>query len=94
MTYDALAQTHFLRDGRLWSRYPPGFPALLAMAGALFGEVGEHALNPLLYLLLLVAVVVMRASSRPRGRSRAPWGPLHRLEEGGRHGAARGPRRP
>ena len=53
VTYDALAQTHFLRDGRLWSRYPPGFPALLAMAGALFGEVGEHALNPLLYLCLL-----------------------------------------
>ena len=74
MTYDALAQTHFLRDGRLWSRYPPGFPALLAMAGALFGEVGEHALNPLLYLLLLVAVVVLAAAALGQENAWLRWG--------------------
>ncbi len=54
--FDAYAQTYRIREGRLHSRYPPGFPALLAVAGALFGEIGEHALNPLLYLLLLVVL--------------------------------------
>ncbi|MBM4265943.1 MAG: hypothetical protein FJ144_04915 [Deltaproteobacteria bacterium] len=53
---DALAQTYFWRDGRLYSRYPPGFPALLAVAGIVGGEVGEHALNPVLYLLTLVVL--------------------------------------
>jgi hypothetical protein len=57
--YDALSQTYFWRDGSLHSRYPPGFPALLAAAGALGGEVGEHALNPLLYLALLIMVAVL-----------------------------------
>ena len=31
LTFDALAQTYFWRDGKLFSRYPPGFPALLAV---------------------------------------------------------------
>jgi len=55
--YDALSQTYFWRGGELYSRYPPGFPALLAVAGAIGGEAGEHALNPILYvgILLLVA---------------------------------------
>jgi hypothetical protein len=54
--YDALSQTYFWRGGELYSRYPPGFPALLALAGAIGGEAGEHALNPILYLGILSLV--------------------------------------
>lgn len=50
---DAYYQTYLWRDGRLYSRYPPGFPLLLAATGAVAGEGGRHALNPILYLLLL-----------------------------------------
>lgn len=52
-TLDARVQTYFWRDGRLYSRYPPGFPALLALAGAIGGEDAQHALNPVLYLTIL-----------------------------------------
>ena len=52
-TADAYYQTYLWRDGRLWSRYPPGFPLLLAGAGALAGERAMHLLNPLLYLVLV-----------------------------------------
>ena len=51
--YDALAQTYFWQDGKLYSRYPPGFPALLALAGLVGGEQAQHWLNPLLYLTIL-----------------------------------------
>ncbi len=54
--FDALTQTFFLEGDHLWSRYPPGFPLLLAAAGAIAGEAGEHALNPLLYLATLGAL--------------------------------------
>jgi hypothetical protein len=53
---DALAQTYFWRDGRLFSRYPPGFPALLAAAGWLGGETGEHLLNPALFLVVMLVI--------------------------------------
>jgi len=52
-TYDALAQTYFWQGDKLYSRYPPGFPALLAVAGAIGGEQAQHALNPVLYLTIL-----------------------------------------
>jgi hypothetical protein len=55
---DALFQTYIYRDHRLYSRYPPGFPMLLAAAGALGGEPAQHLLNPVLYLLLLAALGV------------------------------------
>ncbi len=55
---DALFQTYIYRDGRLYSRYPPGFPMLLAAAGAIGGEAGQHLLNPILYLVLLAALGV------------------------------------
>jgi len=58
-TYDALQQTYFFRDGELYSRYPPGFPLLLAAAGALGGEAAEHWLNPLLYLATLLILAVL-----------------------------------
>ncbi len=54
--YDALAQTYYWRDGSLFTRYPPGFPAMLALAGALGGEAAQHALNPVLYLLTLLVL--------------------------------------
>jgi hypothetical protein len=53
---DAYYQTYIFRDGRLYSRYPPGFPVLLAAAGLVAGEAAQHALNPVLYLGLLVAL--------------------------------------
>src|SRR5262252_3330061 len=37
-SFDALFQTYFFHGGKLYSRYPPGFPALLAVAGMLGGE--------------------------------------------------------
>lgn len=55
-TYDALVQTYFWRGDVLYSRYPPGFPALLAAAGLVGGEAAQHALNPVLYLTMLTLV--------------------------------------
>ncbi|MEW6270996.1 MAG: hypothetical protein AB1689_17065 [Thermodesulfobacteriota bacterium] len=52
-TYDARVQTYLWREGKLYSRYPPGFPALLAAAGMVGGERAQHWLNPLLYLTIL-----------------------------------------
>lgn len=54
--YDALVQTYFWRDAALYSRYPPGFPAMLALAGLAGGERAQHLLNPLLYLTILLLV--------------------------------------
>lgn len=54
--YDALAQTYYWRDGRLFTRYPPGFPGLLAAAGLVGGEAAQHALNPVLYLVTLAVL--------------------------------------
>lgn len=68
--FDALAQTYHLKQGVLHSRYPPGFPLLLAGASLAFGESGAHWLNPLLYVvvfLLLPALtyVSLRDVDRP-----------------------------
>jgi len=54
--HDALVQTYFWRGDVAYSRYPPGFPALLAVAGLIGGEAAQHALNPLLYLVMLALV--------------------------------------
>ena len=71
-TYDALQQTYFLSEGKLYSRYPPGFPLLLAVAGALGGEAAEHWLNPVLYLLTLVVLAgLVDAVLRSHGRNLA-----------------------
>lgn len=70
--YDALQQTYFLEEDRLYSRYPPGFPAMLAVAGAIAGEAGEHWLNPLLYLATLVVLALLvYALLRPHDRALA-----------------------
>lgn len=79
--YDALAQTYYWRDGKLFTRYPPGFPLLLAAAGALGGETAQHALNPILYLVTLVVLAgftwtVLRDVSPPIAIGAAaavPW---------------------
>jgi len=55
-TADVYYQTYLWRDGKVFSRYPPGFPLLLALAGALGGERAQHLVNPLLYLVLLAAL--------------------------------------
>lgn len=54
--YDALAQTYYWRDNKLFTRYPPGFSLLLAAAGVVGGEAAQHLLNPVLYLLTLLVL--------------------------------------
>jgi hypothetical protein len=56
---DALYQTYIFRDRRLYSRYPPGFPALLAVTGLVGGERAQHLLNPALYLVLLGLIALL-----------------------------------
>ncbi|HJQ83315.1 MAG TPA: hypothetical protein VKA21_04520, partial [Candidatus Binatia bacterium] len=56
---DVLAQTYVLDQGRLYSRYAPGFPILLAGWTALFGGAAAHVLNPIVLLLLLVVVIAL-----------------------------------
>jgi hypothetical protein len=78
-TADALYQTYLWRDGRLYSRYPPGFPLLLAAAGALGGERAMHLLNPLLYLVLVAALALFTgrllrgAAIAAAAGAAAPW---------------------
>src|SRR5262245_15710891 len=78
-TADAYYQTYLWRDGRLWSRYPPGFPLLLAAAGMIGGEQGMHLLNPLLYLVLLIGLALfagglLRGAAIAAGAAAAaPW---------------------
>jgi hypothetical protein len=69
VTLDARVQTYFWRDRALYSRYPPGFPGLLALAGLIGGEDAQHALNPALYLTILALLgwltwVLLRAGDR------------------------------
>lgn len=68
LTYDALAQTYFWRDGKLFSRYPPGFPAMLAVVGAVAGETGQHWLNPLLFLVVMVLLAATPLALLPGDR--------------------------
>ncbi|HLK11592.1 MAG TPA: hypothetical protein VKW76_09440 [Candidatus Binatia bacterium] len=59
---DLLAQTYIWDHGRIYSRYAPGFPLLLAAWLAILGDDRAHYLNPLLYLgsLVLVAAIARR----------------------------------
>lgn len=66
---DAYYQTYIWRDGRLYSRYPPGFPLLLAATRLAAGETAEHWLNPALYLLLLVVLALLTARLTAGGRA-------------------------
>lgn len=54
---DALAQSYIWDRGRLYCRYAPGFPVLLAAWMAVFGADGAHFLTPAAFLVLLVLVL-------------------------------------
>jgi hypothetical protein len=62
---DAYYQTYIYREGLLYSRYPPGFPLLVAAAKLVGGETAAHWLNPLLYLVLIVVVGVLAGRIGP-----------------------------
>jgi hypothetical protein len=67
--------TYVYRDGRLYSRYPPGFPLLLAAARTLGGETAAHWVNPVLYLLLLAVLgcVASRLAGTPAAAAATMW---------------------
>jgi hypothetical protein len=79
---DALFQTYLYDDGRLYSRYPPGFPAMLAVARRLGGEAAQHLLNPAAFLVLLIVVALLARRLTGRGlagagaAAAAVWGVL------------------
>ena len=54
---DVLAQTYVFDAGRMYCRYAPGFPLLLAGWLAAFGDMGAHLLNPTVYILFLSVVI-------------------------------------
>ena len=57
---DVLVQTYVWDHGRLYSRYAPGFPILLAGWLALFGDDGAHYLNPLLFIGVVLLVIALQ----------------------------------
>ena len=57
---DLLAQTYIYDDGRVYCRYAPGFPLLLAGWLGLFGDDRAHYLNPTLYLVLLAVALAFQ----------------------------------
>ena len=56
---DVLAQTYVLEGGRLYCRYAPGFPLLLAAALRVGGTVGIHLVNPLAMAALILVVAAL-----------------------------------
>jgi hypothetical protein len=65
---DLLAQTYVYDDGRLYCRYAPGFPLLLAGWIGLLGDDRAHYLNPTLYLVLLAVALAFQWRT-----FRSPW---------------------
>jgi hypothetical protein len=65
---DVLAQTYVDDGGRLYCRYSPGFPMMLAAWMAVFGDYGAHYLNPTLYLVLLAIALACQLRL-----FRSPW---------------------
>jgi 4-amino-4-deoxy-L-arabinose transferase-like glycosyltransferase len=57
---DMLVQTYIWDEGRLYSRYAPGFPIVLAAWIGLFGSDAAHFLNPTLFLALLALVMAIQ----------------------------------
>ena len=57
---DVLVQTYVYDHGRLYCRYAPGFPLLLAGWIGVFGDDRAHYLNPTLYLVLLAVAVAFQ----------------------------------
>jgi hypothetical protein len=58
---DVLMQTYVYDHGRLYCRYAPGFPLMLAAWLVLFGDDGAHYLNPVVFLALLALVLAFQA---------------------------------
>lgn len=54
---DVLSQTYVYDRGRLYCRYSPGFPLLLAGWLRVFGDNAVHALNPTVFLALLAVAL-------------------------------------
>jgi hypothetical protein len=57
---DVLSQTYIWDHGKLYCRYAPGFPLMLASWLLVFGDDGAHYLNPTVYLALLAALLVVQ----------------------------------
>jgi hypothetical protein len=57
---DVLVQTYIWDHGRLYSRYAPGFPIILAAWIGIFGDDAAHLLNPTLFLGLLALLMTMQ----------------------------------
>ena len=58
---DVLSQTYVYDHGRLYCRYAPGFPLILAAWIRLFGPNAVHALNPIVFLALLSLALAYQA---------------------------------
>jgi hypothetical protein len=58
---DVLSQTYVYDSGRVYCRYAPGFPLLLAGWMRVFGANAAHALNPLVFLALLGLALAYQA---------------------------------
>lgn len=65
---DVLAQTYVFDHGKVYCRYSPGFPILLAAWLRLFGDDGAHYLNPTVFLALLAVLIAFG-----RRVSGSPW---------------------
>ena len=65
---DVLAQTYIWDNGRMYCRYAPGFPMLVAGWIGLFGDARVSFLNPTIFLGLLA--MVMACGWRLTG---SPW---------------------
>ena len=57
---DVLVQSYVWDRGRIYSRYAPGFPILLAGWLALFGDDSAHYLNPLLFVAVVLLVIALQ----------------------------------
>lgn len=64
---DVLAQSYLWDAGRLYTRYAPGFPILLAGWMGVLGQ-SPHTLNPTLFLAALAALIALAWSVH-----RSPW---------------------
>lgn len=65
---DMMAQTYVYDHGRMYCRYSPGFPILLAGWIGCFGDEGAHYLNPTVYMTLLGVLVAFQWRA-----FRSPW---------------------
>ena len=57
---DVLSQTYVYDHGRLYCRYAPGFPLVLAAWMRVFGPNAVHALNPTIFLALLLLAIAFQ----------------------------------